>query len=207
LAGAITTLDLSFAVHCSAVSAQVPSMTLGKVGIRTTSAWAACMNSPDTTMKLEVCILLSSFAVCLRWRRSEFSARLEEKTKQHASADNLRKRAESKERNQDQQHDDRRRDRLMKRAAADFGDLGERYKKEALIWPVLHRSFVFLALLIVLTVLEELIVGYLHNRAFAASFGKTYPKLRNLAQIKALIAAKPKGAKTMPCASRIAALR
>jgi hypothetical protein len=50
--------------------------------------------------------------------------------------------------------------------------LGERYKKEALIWPVLHRSFVFLALLIVLTVLEELIVGYLHNRAFAASFAE-----------------------------------
>jgi hypothetical protein len=50
--------------------------------------------------------------------------------------------------------------------------LGERYKKEALIWPVLHRSFVFLALLIVLTVLEELIVGYLHHRAFATSFAE-----------------------------------
>jgi hypothetical protein len=47
--------------------------------------------------------------------------------------------------------------------------LGERYKKQALIWPTLHRSFVFLALLIVLTVLEELIVGYLHHRAFADS--------------------------------------
>jgi hypothetical protein len=47
--------------------------------------------------------------------------------------------------------------------------LGERYKKHALIWPTLHRSFVFLALLIVLTVLEELIVGYLHHRGFADS--------------------------------------
>jgi len=47
--------------------------------------------------------------------------------------------------------------------------LGERYKKQALIWPILHSSFVFLALLIVLTVLEELIVGYLHHRAFADS--------------------------------------
>src|SRR5215475_1148055 len=44
--------------------------------------------------------------------------------------------------------------------------LGERYKKEALIWPTLHRSFAFLALLIALTVLEEVTVGYLHHRAF-----------------------------------------
>jgi hypothetical protein len=47
--------------------------------------------------------------------------------------------------------------------------LGERYKKQALIWPTLHRSLVFLALLVVLTVLEELMVGYLHHRAFADS--------------------------------------
>src|SRR5215472_17949606 len=32
--------------------------------------------------------------------------------------------------------------------------LGDRYKKQALIWPTLHRSFVFLALLILLTVVE-----------------------------------------------------
>ena len=42
--------------------------------------------------------------------------------------------------------------------------LGERYKKQALIWPTLHRSFAFLALLLVLNVLEELIVGYIHHR-------------------------------------------
>jgi hypothetical protein len=47
--------------------------------------------------------------------------------------------------------------------------LGDRYRKQALIWPTLHKSFVFLALLIVLTVLEELIVGYLHHRTFADS--------------------------------------
>src|SRR5215831_8444696 len=35
-----------------------------------------------------------------------------------------------------------------------------------------RRSFVFLALLIVLTVLEELIVGYLHHRAFADSIAE-----------------------------------
>lgn len=50
--------------------------------------------------------------------------------------------------------------------------LGERYRKHALIWPILHRSFVFLALLIVLTVLEELTVGYLHHRAFADSIAE-----------------------------------
>ncbi len=50
--------------------------------------------------------------------------------------------------------------------------LGERYKKQALIWPTLHRSFVFLALLIVLTALEELTVGYLHHRALADSIAE-----------------------------------
>ncbi len=50
--------------------------------------------------------------------------------------------------------------------------LGERYKKQALIWPTLHRSFAFLALLIVLTALEEITVGYLHHRAFADSIAE-----------------------------------
>src|SRR5690242_14224541 len=50
--------------------------------------------------------------------------------------------------------------------------LGERYKKEALVWPTMHRSFVFLALLIVLTVLEELLVGYLHHRTFTDSIAE-----------------------------------
>ena len=43
--------------------------------------------------------------------------------------------------------------------------LGERHKKEALIWPALRRSFAFLALLLVLNVLEEVIIGYIHHRA------------------------------------------
>jgi hypothetical protein len=43
--------------------------------------------------------------------------------------------------------------------------LGERRKKEALIWPTLRRSFAFLALLLVLNVLEEMIIGHIHNRA------------------------------------------
>lgn len=50
--------------------------------------------------------------------------------------------------------------------------LGDRYKKQALVWPTLHRSFVFLVLLTLLTVLEELIVGYLHHRSFADSLAE-----------------------------------
>ncbi len=50
--------------------------------------------------------------------------------------------------------------------------LGDRYKKAALIWPILHRSFAFFVLLLVLTVLEEVIVGYLHHRAFADSLAE-----------------------------------
>ena len=47
--------------------------------------------------------------------------------------------------------------------------LGERHKKEALIWPTLRRSFAFLVLLLVLNVLEEVILGYIHHRAVADS--------------------------------------
>jgi hypothetical protein len=50
--------------------------------------------------------------------------------------------------------------------------LGDRYKKDALIWPTLHRSVVFVALLLVLNILEELIVGYLHHRAAADSIAE-----------------------------------
>jgi len=42
--------------------------------------------------------------------------------------------------------------------------LGDRYKERALIWPTLHRSLAFLALLLFLNVLEEVIVGYIHHR-------------------------------------------
>src|SRR5215469_1579566 len=47
--------------------------------------------------------------------------------------------------------------------------LGERRKKEALIWPTLRRSFAFLALLLILNVLEEVIIGYIHHRAVVDS--------------------------------------
>ena len=47
--------------------------------------------------------------------------------------------------------------------------LGERYKTRALIWPTLYRSLVFLALLLVLNVLEEVAVGLFHHRTVADS--------------------------------------
>ena len=44
-----------------------------------------------------------------------------------------------------------------------FG-LGERFKTLPLIWSTLHKSFVFLLLLIALNLLEEIIVGAIHHR-------------------------------------------
>ena len=42
--------------------------------------------------------------------------------------------------------------------------LGERFKNLPLIVPTLHRSFVFLLLLAVLTFIEEIVVGTIHGR-------------------------------------------
>jgi len=50
--------------------------------------------------------------------------------------------------------------------------IGEGYKTQALIWPTLHRSIAFLALLIVLNVVEELIVGLVHGRGVASSLAE-----------------------------------
>ena len=47
--------------------------------------------------------------------------------------------------------------------------LGEREHKEALIWPTLRRSIAFLVLLLVLNVLEEVIIGYFHQRGIMDS--------------------------------------
>ena len=43
--------------------------------------------------------------------------------------------------------------------------LGARYRHKPLIWPTLHRSLMYLILLLILTTIEELIVGYFHGRA------------------------------------------
>ena len=50
--------------------------------------------------------------------------------------------------------------------------MGERFKKRALIWPVLHKSLVFLVLLLVLNVVEEAVVGWMHGRALADSLSE-----------------------------------
>jgi hypothetical protein len=42
--------------------------------------------------------------------------------------------------------------------------IGERFKNLPLIVPTLHRSFVFLLLLVVLTFIEEIVVGAIHGR-------------------------------------------
>jgi hypothetical protein len=42
--------------------------------------------------------------------------------------------------------------------------IGERFKNLPLIVPTLHRSFVFLLLLAVLTFIEEIVVGTIHGR-------------------------------------------
>jgi hypothetical protein len=50
--------------------------------------------------------------------------------------------------------------------------LGERFKAQPLIYPVMHRSLVFLLFLIVLNALEEIVAGYLHGRTLADSLGE-----------------------------------
>ena len=54
---------------------------------------------------------------------------------------------------------------LLGRAAK----LGERYRHKPLIWPTLHMAFMFLILLLVLTTLEELLVGAIHGRPLSES--------------------------------------
>ena len=52
--------------------------------------------------------------------------------------------------------------------------LGERFKSLPLIWPTLYKSLYFLALLVVLNALEQVVVGLIHHRAIAhtmADFG------------------------------------
>jgi hypothetical protein len=50
--------------------------------------------------------------------------------------------------------------------------IGERYTTEPLIWPTLHKTFAFLVLLVVLTILEEIVVGLFHHQSVAASLGE-----------------------------------
>jgi hypothetical protein len=47
--------------------------------------------------------------------------------------------------------------------------IGERHSTRPLIWPTLHRAFAFLVLLVVLTILEEVVVGLFHHQSVVAS--------------------------------------
>jgi hypothetical protein len=47
--------------------------------------------------------------------------------------------------------------------------IGERDKTRPLIWPTLYKAFAFLVLLIVLTIIEEAVVGLFHGQSIAAS--------------------------------------
>jgi hypothetical protein len=47
--------------------------------------------------------------------------------------------------------------------------IGERFKSLPLIWPTLYKSFCFLAVLLVLNALEEIVVGLVHHRTITDS--------------------------------------
>jgi hypothetical protein len=50
--------------------------------------------------------------------------------------------------------------------------IGEGYTDRPLIWPTLYKSFAFIALLVVLTIIEEVVVGLFHHQSVAASLGE-----------------------------------
>jgi hypothetical protein len=50
--------------------------------------------------------------------------------------------------------------------------IGERDTTSPLIWPTLYRAFAFLVLLIILTIIEEALVGLFHHRSIADSLGE-----------------------------------
>ncbi|MET0541803.1 MAG: hypothetical protein ABWZ88_08610 [Variovorax sp.] len=52
--------------------------------------------------------------------------------------------------------------------------IGEHNKSSPLIWPTLHKVFAFLVLLVVLTILEEVVVGLVHHRSVADALGELF---------------------------------
>jgi hypothetical protein len=56
--------------------------------------------------------------------------------------------------------------------------IGERTTTSPLIWPTLQKAVAFLVLLIILTIIEEAVVGLFHHRSIAASLGELFgPRL------------------------------
>jgi hypothetical protein len=52
--------------------------------------------------------------------------------------------------------------------------IGERYSSRPLIWPTLHKALAFLVLLIVLTIIEEVVVGLFHHQTVTASLDELF---------------------------------
>jgi len=50
--------------------------------------------------------------------------------------------------------------------------LGERNTTSPLIWPTLRKAFAFLVLLIIMTIIEEAVVGLFHHLSIATSLGE-----------------------------------
>jgi hypothetical protein len=56
--------------------------------------------------------------------------------------------------------------------------IGRRNTTLPLIWPTLHKAFAFLVLLIIMTTIEEAVVGLFHHQSIAASLGELFgPRL------------------------------
>jgi hypothetical protein len=52
--------------------------------------------------------------------------------------------------------------------------VGGRNISGALIWPTLRRAFAFLVLLVILTIIEEVVVGLFHHQSIVASLGELF---------------------------------
>jgi hypothetical protein len=52
--------------------------------------------------------------------------------------------------------------------------VGGRNISRPLIWPTLRRAFAFLVLLVILTIIEEVVVGWFHHQSIAASLGDLF---------------------------------
>jgi hypothetical protein len=47
--------------------------------------------------------------------------------------------------------------------------IGDRNTARPLIWPTLHKAFGFLVLLIIMTIIEQVVVGLFHRQSIAAT--------------------------------------
>jgi hypothetical protein len=52
--------------------------------------------------------------------------------------------------------------------------IGERFTNRPLIWPTMHKAFAFLLLLIIMTTIEEAVVGLIHHQSITASLADLF---------------------------------